>query len=314
LRTTTTVSTCRTECPRTRSQWAQNPGPQAQDARCAERGRTHLRGALHNLLALQRGHVVRDLGREAAVVHHQHLQLLQVVHHKLVEACARSRRATSALSCMRLNGRLRRRTPGGQKDVYGSIGLTRTVAGEQVTSFACPHSWAACRQKCHSSAVLAAWAVQRLPVTRSSLGACRSESRGQQGRTAGQQVPRLLVRPVADVGHDHAAALELTPHARVDTPLAPPGLLWPAHRRFDPALCLAAPSTTAARPAASPPHAPPLRVCTFARTVASTVASTFQCCTALGAVDTLARPLAGCRRFPERRQTSVLAYRRHLRS
>jgi hypothetical protein len=38
-------------------------------------------------------------------------------------------------------------------------------------------------------------------------------------------MPGLLVRSVADVGHDHAASLELPPHAGVNTLGAPPALL-----------------------------------------------------------------------------------------
>lgn len=52
----------------------------------APRPPAHLRGALHNGLALQGGHVVRNLAAVLAVVHHQQLQVLHVADHKLVEA------------------------------------------------------------------------------------------------------------------------------------------------------------------------------------------------------------------------------------
>eukprot|EP00302_Diacronema_sp_CCMP2436_P028089 CAMPEP_0179940004 /NCGR_PEP_ID=MMETSP0983-20121128/16037_1 /TAXON_ID=483367 /ORGANISM="non described non described, Strain CCMP 2436" /LENGTH=226 /DNA_ID=CAMNT_0021846581 /DNA_START=147 /DNA_END=828 /DNA_ORIENTATION=- len=66
-----------------------------------------LRRALHDILALARGDVVRDLGRELAVLHHQKLEILHVADDEAVEAV---RHAVARL----LVGA---RTDGGQCDV-----------------------------------------------------------------------------------------------------------------------------------------------------------------------------------------------------
>ena len=69
------------------------------------------------------------------------------------------------------------------------------------------------------------WAKAKAHSASRSLLPARHSAERPQRRTTGQHMPRLLVGPIADVGHDHTAAFELASHARVDTALAPPRLL-----------------------------------------------------------------------------------------